>query len=110
VYGEGKSSVWSSQRIRAGEGEDGVRHTWRWHDGVEMAGGCAGLCRVQRQCNEEGGELLRVASEAVAWRARGAGVAAVTRGADSGGELAWSEQRWLSALSCCAWSGDAGAI
>jgi hypothetical protein len=27
--GEGKSSAWSSQRIRAGEGEDGVRRTWR---------------------------------------------------------------------------------
>jgi hypothetical protein len=56
-----------------------------------MAGGCAGLRRVQRRRNEEGGELLRVSSEAVAWRAHGASVAAVTRGADSGGELVWSE-------------------
>jgi hypothetical protein len=39
-----------------------------------------------------------VASEAVAWRACRAGVVAVTRGAGSGGELAWSEQRWLSAI------------
>jgi hypothetical protein len=73
-----------------------------------MAGGCAGLRRVQRQRNEEGGELLRVASQAVAWR--GAGVAAVTRGAGSGGELAWSKQWRLGALSRCARSGDAGAV
>jgi hypothetical protein len=77
---------------------------------VEMAGGCAGLCRVQRRRDEEGGKLLRMASEAVAWRARGAGVAAVTRGAGSRGELAWSEQRRLDALSRCARSGDAGAV
>jgi hypothetical protein len=56
------------------------------------------------------GELLHVASDAVAWRARGAGVAAVTRSAGSEGELAWSEQRRLGALSRCARSGDAGAI
>jgi hypothetical protein len=30
-----------------------------------------------------------VASDAVAWRARGAGVAAVTRGTGSGGEGSW---------------------
>jgi hypothetical protein len=48
--------------------------------------------------DEEGGELLRVASEAVAWQARRAGVAAMTRGAGSEGELAWSEQRRLGAL------------
>jgi hypothetical protein len=42
---------------------------------------------------------LRVASEAVEWRARRAGVAAVTRGAGSGGKLAWSEQRRLGARS-----------
>jgi hypothetical protein len=40
-----------------------------------------------------------VASEAVVWWARGAGVAAVTRGAGSGGALAWSEQRRLGARS-----------
>jgi hypothetical protein len=40
-----------------------------------------------------------VASEAVAWQARRAGVAAVTRGAGSGGKLAWSEQRRLGVLS-----------
>jgi hypothetical protein len=34
----------------------------------------------------------------------------VTRVAGSGGELAWSEQRWLGALSCYARSGDAGAV
>jgi hypothetical protein len=51
-----------------------------------------------------------VASEAVAWRARGAGVAAVTRSAGSGGELAWSEQRWLGALSHAGRSGDARAV
>jgi hypothetical protein len=45
-----------------------------------------------------------VASEAVVWWARGAGVAAVTRGAGSGGALAWSEQRRLGALSRCALS------
>jgi hypothetical protein len=77
---------------------------------VEMAGGCARLRQVQRRRNEEGGELLRVASEAVAWRARGAGVAAVTRGAGSRGELAWSEQRRLGALSHRARSGDTGAV
>jgi hypothetical protein len=44
-----------------------------------------GLRQVQWQRDEEGGELLCVASEAVAWRALGAGVAAVTRGAGSGG-------------------------
>jgi hypothetical protein len=49
------------------------------------------LRRVQRRRDEEGGDLLRVASEVVAWRARRAGVAAVTRGSGSGGELAWSE-------------------
>jgi hypothetical protein len=73
-------------------------------------GGCAGLRRVQQRRDEEGGELLRVASEAVAWWARGAGVAAVTRGAGSGGALAWSEQQRLDALSHCVWSEDAGAV
>jgi hypothetical protein len=107
---EGMSSAWSSQQIRAGEGKDGVRRMWRWRGDVEMAGGCAGLRRVQRRWNEEGGKLLRVASEAVAWRARGAGVAAVTRGAGSRGELAWSEQRRLSALSSCTRSREAGAV
>jgi hypothetical protein len=77
---------------------------------VEMAGGCAGLHREQRRRNEEGGELLRVVSEAVAWRARGAGVAAVTHGVGSRGELAWSEQRRLGALSRCVRSGDVGAV
>jgi hypothetical protein len=104
------SSAWSSQLIRAGEGEDGVRRTWRWHGDVEMAGGCAGLRWVQRRRNEEEGKLLRVASEAVAWWARGAGVATVTRGAGSGGELAWSEQWRLSALSCCVRSGEVRVV
>jgi hypothetical protein len=49
-----------------------------------------------------------VASEAVAWRARRAGVAAVTRGAGSGGKLAWSEQQRLDAVLRCARSKDAG--
>jgi hypothetical protein len=67
-----------------------------------------GLRWVQRRWDEEGGELLRMASEALAWRARRAGVAAVTRGAGSGGKLAWSEQQRLDALSCCVQSEDAG--
>jgi hypothetical protein len=67
--------------------------------GGGFSGGCAGLRWVQWRRDEEGGELLRVVSEAVAWQARRAGVAAVTRGAGSGGKLAWSEQRRLGVLS-----------
>jgi hypothetical protein len=77
--------------------------------GGGFGGGCAGLRRVQWRQNEEGGELLRMVSDAVAWRARGAGVAAVTRDAGSRGEVVWSEQRRLGALSHCARSGDVGA-
>jgi hypothetical protein len=76
-------------------------------DSVAVVRDCAGYSGGRMK---KGGELLRVASEAVAWRAHRAGVAAVTRGTGSGGKLAWSEQRRLDALSRYVWSKDAGCL